>query len=887
MNRFDGFLRWAASMLVVCTVAVALGGCEGKDGKDGANGTSGTAGADGQACWDLNNNGVGDVATEDINGDGAVDVLDCGAGVDPLAAAIDSAQIESCATCHGDVGEENHQALYDRYVDASALALTITGVSSVDNGNGTFAVTAQFTITDKGVPFVDPNLADSNLRSLDQIRFYSVEHFSATQEYLYACTMGTIAVVNLAAGEYSVTDSDCGYAPEASNAMVYGYIARGPLWEHEGVTDEGYGSHVHLYDDVSNAAMAFGTAAVADASAYESPANVEGCQKCHGTPYLKHGYRAAEVTGIPDFAACKSCHYDDRNGGHADWQYMVDEPYDWATNVAAPAGKYAYKAKLMNDVHMSHAMEFPYPQSMANCATCHEGKLDVILDNSNFQAETCKSCHPIQGTDAWPGEKYAQEHRAPPFAYLWQKDSDLSFHFALLDGDCTACHGNPNFDPPIPSFSDFHSGYDHRIYDEAGQRYADLFSASIDGVAVAGDVLTVSFSADASAITNAVAGTMNVYVYVSFYGWDTKQFIVASHTRDNSGACQRWSGTPPAVGSTDCRYEVSTLGFTSDPANADPTKTYNPLFPSLTETAPGSWDLEVDMAAWLGDQPGFSSIPALIADGTIRRAEVTLAPRLDVPAHDETVAAGLNAITQTFDPTTGASIPDWFKGAAAIVRVDGGCNDCHDQLAVTFHEGSGRGGDIVACRNCHVPTSGGSHLEMQSRSIESYVHAIHSFQEFDTDDVFNDGFDPVFTARYNLHINHTFPNFSIRNCEACHNEGKFNVPDQSQSMPGLLSASYDVLTWYDNDPVEVDGDPVDTSQEDPAGRNIHNVPEYVTGPASRACGGCHRADLINADYAGDLAAFNAHTEAFGTLVENDSDDEYLFGIIEKIMTWFE
>ena len=30
---------------------------------------------------------------------------------------------------------------------------------------------------------------------------------------------------------------------------------------------------------------------------------------------------------------------------------------------------YAYKTTLMNDVHMSHAMEFPYPQSMSNCVS--------------------------------------------------------------------------------------------------------------------------------------------------------------------------------------------------------------------------------------------------------------------------------------------------------------------------------------------------------------------------------------------------------------------------------------------------------------------------------------------------------------------------------------
>lgn len=866
MNRFDDLRRWALPGLVAFSVVLALAACSGDDGKDGATGQTGPQGPAGPA---------GPAAPVP----------------DPITAAIDSAKVESCATCHPDVGEEAHQSLYDRYVDTSALSLTFTGVTSVDNGNGTFAVTAAFTILDNELPFVD-----SDLSSLKEKRFSAVQHITATQQYLNACTLGTLGVVNATNGQYSYS-GNCNYAPEASNAMVYGYIARGPLFEHEGVTDEGYGSHVHLYEDVANAAMPFGTAADTDLNHYESAANVSGCENCHGTPYYKHGYRAAQVAGIADFTACKNCHTDDRNGGHPDWQWMVDEPLQWATYGPADQpikDKYAYKAKLMNDVHMSHSMEFPYPQSMANCATCHAGKLDIVLDNSQFKLETCKSCHPIEGNGAWPGEKYNQSERAPAFAYLWQKDSDLSFHYGVLGGDCTSCHGNPSFDPPIPSFSDFHAGYDLRIHNESGQRYADLFSASIDGVSVAGDVLTVSFSADASAITNAVAGTMDINVYVSFYGWDTKQFIVSSHTRDNSGACQRWSNG--VSGTTDCRYEMSTLGFTDNPANTDPTKAYSPLFPSLTETAPGSWELEVDMAAWLGDQPGFSSIPALIAAGKIRRAEVTLAPGLDVPAFDETVAAGLNAVTYTFDVANGAQIPDWFKGAEAIVSVEGavdqgGCNDCHDQLAVTFHEGSGRGGDIVACRNCHVPTSGAGHLEMQSRSIESYVHAIHSFQDFDTDDIFNDtvggetvpGFDPVLAARYDMHTKHTFPNFTIRNCEACHYEGKFNVPDQSQSMPGLQSASYDVLTWYAKG---ANGAITSPAQEDPAGRNIGDVPAYVAGPASRACGGCHRADLINADLAGNLAAFNAHTQAFGTLVEN-TDDQVLFGIIDKIMSWFE
>ena len=49
----------------------------GAQGPQGLPGTDGTNGSDGVACWDLNENGQMDIATEDINGDLAVNVADC------------------------------------------------------------------------------------------------------------------------------------------------------------------------------------------------------------------------------------------------------------------------------------------------------------------------------------------------------------------------------------------------------------------------------------------------------------------------------------------------------------------------------------------------------------------------------------------------------------------------------------------------------------------------------------------------------------------------------------------------------------------------------------------------------------------------------------------
>lgn len=794
--------RLWSRLTVLLLISIFIAACSGDDGAAGLAGATGAAGPAGPP---------GPPGP--------------GADPDPIAAA----KAESCATCHGGVGDD-HQAVYDKYVDASALAMTFNGLTSVDNLNGTFTVTLDFSITKDGQPLL-------SLDTLKQQRFYVTRYDSATGQYLQGNTRLRTFVPGAVAGDWVASQADIPFDPTL-NGQVYGYIADEEIFPGDIVP----GKHINLYDNVASAALAFGAAVDGAAGAYASAANVAGCEKCHGTPYMKHGFRDPIVAPLPDFASCKSCHYDDRTGGHEDWQFMVDDPLAWATGEAATAD-YSYTANIMNDVHMSHAMEFPYPQSMANCNTCHENKLAQVLDNSNFTGDTCLSCHPVQGIDAWPKTAtqaegpYYQAHRAPPLEYLWTELNVQGFHDPAAN--CQACHGTG----VAPAFNELHSGYDEHISNDAGERYADLFTVSIDDISVAGNVLTISYTASDTNI--------EPHVYVSFYGWDSKQFIVPSHMRDDSVGC---SG-----GTRGCRFEYA-------PGDT------NPLFPSFTEIAPGSYVLTADMAAF--QAVATDDIPALIANGDVKKAEITLAPRLDVDG----VAVGLNAVTQTFDLGAGTFVNDYFKGANAVVDTDK-CNVCHDQLAVTFHAGRGRGGDIVACKNCHAPVFPGSHVEMASRSIENYVHAIHSFQDFDPGDTF-ETFDPVFAARYDEHINHTFPNFTIKNCEACHLEGTYNVPEQSKSLPGVLSASDDPATWYEM----VGG----LAVEDPAGRNISgSVPEFVTGPASRACGGCHRADLINADRAGDLAAFNAHTEAGGTFVENDAEDTILFGIIDKIMSLFE
>jgi len=313
----------------------------------------------------------------------------------------------------------------------------------------------------------------------------------------------------------------------------------------------------------------------------------------------------------------------------------------------------------------------------------------------------------------------------------------------------------------------------------------------------------------------------------------------------------------------------------------------------------GAWHVQMDLTKYV--QPtntGLADIPTLISTGKTKKAEIVVIPELE-DAGGEIVA--LNVATKTFDLVGKAVVSDYFKDKKAVAEV-AKCNKCHDALGTTFHEAS-YGGSVTLCRTCHVTTSPGSHLEMQSRGIDSYAHAIHRFQYFDTGATSTtstsgvDFKDPVFAKRYQLHIEHGFPNFTIKNCEACHvtsgalipgtgGQGQpaaryfpvtYNPADNTKSLPGLESASYYLNKgWVDLSTGAVAAGP----------RNIGRVPQLVTGPASRACGGCHKAILINEDDEARLASFHSHMAMGGYNVENDTANTYVYRMIDRIMTFF-
>jgi len=363
MNRFDEFKRWAWSILVVCTLAFALGGCSVDDGRDGTDGIDGVDGLPGTPA----------------------------PVPDPVAVAIDSAQVESCATCHGGVGD-GHQAVYNQYADESRLGLAITDVQSTDIGGGEFSLEVDFGITWDSNPYIDPV---GNSPSLDATSFYFAEYDIASGDFVnsaggFAFSLSAGNAASNGDGTYRLTQTVSVDTDAFTSGALMGRIANGKL----AIEERQAGKRITMYADNASDHWEFG-----DVNAFASAANVEGCEACHGAPYFKHGSYPGQVAGTPDFTICKGCHNSTSSGGHEEWQHMLDNPLAWATGVALTPEEealYAYDRTLVNDVHMSHAMEFPYPQSMASCTTCHAGKVDQVLADENFRIETCKSCHPVR-----------------------------------------------------------------------------------------------------------------------------------------------------------------------------------------------------------------------------------------------------------------------------------------------------------------------------------------------------------------------------------------------------------------------------------------------------------------------------------------------------------
>jgi OmcA/MtrC family decaheme c-type cytochrome len=841
-------MRKLITLLAALTLVAPLMfcGCSGDDGSPGATGATGPPGPSGDPGQDLS-------ATFNL---------------------------ESCAICHDDQNVRDgdaHQADYDaRFQD---------NVVVVDNVAYTFTANQHivtFKMTKNGLPFNctqtftgarDPRTGTVE----DSLGILFSEYTAATRSFDPPAPLtDRLSLGSQTTFSYDIATNLC-TSTVSDNVLVDNVVTPvGDLSLRNGIIV------VYGRDDVNGALPSparvvlsvFPFAGLSETGTagvdYVSAANVTGCEKCHTVPYLKHGYIYGRVGGVAatDFYTCKGCHMDNARpgdepaGGHLIWQLLVDNPqlaaaFDEDESILTPAqeAQYAYRTSLMNDVHMSHAMEFAYPQSMGNCATCHEGKLTATLTDNNFTIETCKSCHPVTGgTDLADADgdftvdtrtKNAVNKQAPALASIMPSFVGAA-HAPPFATACTgACHSAGGI---APVFSTIHTGYDKLIYTDNGVKYSSTITVTIDNATFVDNTNTLTFGFHATGSLGGLS-SQNIVptVLVGLYGYDTKDYLFGPHESEAGKRLLEFSTAVPAPSNNSTRITVT--------------------------GGAGTWNVTADLSTWAG----------WIDNGSVKRVEVAVMPRLLNPADDNAIVA-LNAPSKTFnlvtkliedDPPAAPNPPaghanDFFGNS--IVRVPGGavggvvsgCNNCHEALATTFHTPD-RGGNIVVCRLCHITKAAGSHLELQSRSIDSYAHAIHRFQAFDTGDI--DFTDPVEALEYRHHVQSNFPTFGVENCRACHNAGKFNVPNQGLSLPGVLS--------------NTDFNTV---------RNIQATDNnIITGPATRACGACHRAEAIIANAgAGDaikLANINSHMTTFGYMIE-DSTPSKILDVIVQIFSSF-
>jgi hypothetical protein len=844
------FLGWAgdcAGLQTTCTISgqaadqyvVALFGTEA-DRTGHPNWSEGTVHGP-QAAADLTNaTGALKCASchgRSLEGSGlAVSCAGCHFGSSQVVAPATVARGERCSDCHQTQGSV-HQGIYAKYTDASTLLATIDSVNVTSNiGPNGFKTVVAFSLRSGTTP-----LTLTQYNALKQKRFSGTKYDTATDtfETATAISFDTKTVATTAtAGQFTVTAAKAPFDLKAAgtNAFLYFYFGDKLLVPAEG--------NYNLMDNVASVSSVIGTID------YSSTATVSGCERCHGVPYMKHGYRAAKVAGLADFVACKACHHDQRAGTDFDWQVLANDPAmlasltanglasaDWNTGAGTiTKQKYRYIANVMNDTHMSHAMEFAYPQSMANCSTCHAGALDRVLTDENFTAQTCRSCHPIYATtdDAKRAPSFKGPKLGPALAYHnfdWAGGGVFEYDPATdttTTEACNTCH-NATWVAPwdgvtrAPRFAQLHNGYNSAISNAAtGAKWSGTIATVVDSVAYdpATHQLTANFTMnglDAGAIVKPT-------LVVSLYGYGTKDFVISGHSS------QFADKTPNLEWA-----EGATVRNSNPPVSANTNRLT--VTPAVAAAGARSWSAVADLTTW----------DAIIGT-TVLKAEIAFLPQVGLdqtvaPQCDATKAAynqciAVKGITATVDLATG--LQDNAMYGKNIVDT-AKCDKCHDALAVEFHSPNYGSAGVSACRLCHFVGTGGSHLEMQSRSIDSYVHAIHAFQKMDINTV--NFADPVQAMEYRHHIESTYPNFTTLSCESCHNPGTYDIADQSLSLSAILSGS-STLTG--------------------AGRAIQvGIPSVVTGPSAKACGGCHRAMLIKADDAAGLNAYDSHTKAFG------------------------
>ena len=257
---------------------------------------------------------------------------------------------EYCVSCHADDGAF-HQASYDELYQGGVIQVSDLAYASA----GTTDVVT-FEMTKFGNPF--------DCTDADALNIYFIGYTGdGTFEMAGGSRMSIKGTVTY--------DADTNVCESTNTASALGDLSAADGLVVVYGRDETLGRIPGTRVDQER--YPFAAVQVLGTVDYASPATVTGCEKCHTKPFLKHGYILASTQPYEGseenaYYTCKACHLDNGEGGHFMWQLLVDDPQliitleeeygeDWEESGDARLAPYAYKTSVMNDVHMSHAME--------------------------------------------------------------------------------------------------------------------------------------------------------------------------------------------------------------------------------------------------------------------------------------------------------------------------------------------------------------------------------------------------------------------------------------------------------------------------------------------------------------------------------------------------
>jgi len=553
------------------------------------------------------------------------------------------------------------------------------------------------------------------------------------------------------------------------------------------------------------------------------------CLECH-SKFAVHG------GGRQDPKLCVTCHNDQRKYGNAEAAAGTTTTYTGSTykiNGLAVGDLPAFLHRL----HMGKELkktgynyggvlfnEVTYPQSITNCAKCHDGAKTTQGDNWKKvpSAMACGACH--DGINFTTGLGTAI-------------NGDTAGHIGKAQADdskCTLCHDAVS----IPVY--------HVTVDPTGA--VDRGGYPLN---TAANVPTVGL---ASGMGPAIplASQLNLPAGVYKIGFEIKQVTVAGAAGAKKATVVYRilkDGAPVTLNAT---------GFLMNNVDGTPSIYVGYGLPQDGITTPVDWNASISATVLqLRDKAAGNTQTGPDASGYYTATLAAVVPdaaKMVVGAiginYNGFVQLGLAAYPKGIrlrEPAFVMKQADGFTGTAArrTIVSNAKCNNCHGQLGVSpsFHSGARNNGE--GCAICHQANTATGHTGAANNfgggwnvGIKNMVHSIHASGKR------AQAFSYEATAANPLGFKEvTYPGV-LSNCEQCHVAGSydFSTAANAAAVPNLL--------WTTDAKADM-SNPTNAPSIGLSpwinllgkGQTNYTADNLVTSPVTSACFGCHDSSI--------------------------------------------